>query len=129
MNNLQFNLDENSLYQPLSPDVIDISSNSDSEFVVDPGNIPQMEETFRINPANHNALTTFMGAATAMLFPSDGAIIFQGDKIDTAGTGIEQELMELFEGNHIPSLTSRTSFVDNKWKRQRTRSKLLIRPL
>ena len=43
MSSLQFNLDEDSLYWPISPDVIDISSNSVEEFLVEPGNVPQLE--------------------------------------------------------------------------------------
>ena len=94
--------------------MIDISSNSGKEFLVEPGNIPQIEERFRINPATHSAMTIFTGAVTVMLFLSNSVIISQDDTINTAGTGIEEELMELIEGNHIPSPDSRTSFIDGE---------------
>ena len=116
MNNLQFNLDEDSLYSPMSPEVIDISSNSENEFMVEPGNIPQIEERFRVDQTPYNAMSTFMGAATAMLFPPNSIAISQNETIDTAGTGIEQELMELIEENRVPTPTSITSFVDSEYE-------------
>ena len=42
-------MEEDTLYSPLSPDVIDISSNSDNEFIVEPGNVPQLLDRFRVN--------------------------------------------------------------------------------
>ena len=65
--------------------------------MVEPGNVTQLGERFRVNRTAHDAMTTFMGAATAMLFPSSNDPILQGYAIDTAGTGIEQELMDLIE--------------------------------
>ena len=61
-------------------------------------------------------MASFLGAAAAMLFPADAATIFQKHTIDTAGTSIEREFMELIEVNHIPSLTARTSFVNSEFE-------------
>ena len=57
MKNLQFAMEEDTLYSPLSPDVIDISSNSDSEFLVEPGNVPQLLDRFRASTADGNPLS------------------------------------------------------------------------
>ena len=86
--------------------------------MVEPGNVPQIEERFSVKTAAHDAMTTFKGAVTAMFFPADSVTIPQDGTIDTAGTGIEQELMELIEGNRIPSLASRTSFMDSEFEGQ-----------
>ena len=67
---MQFNLEEDTLYSPLSPDVIEIQGNSENEVLAEPGNVSQMEETFRNNLATQDAMTTFVVSATAMLFPS-----------------------------------------------------------
>ena len=42
MDKLQFNFDENSLYSPLSPEVIDISSELEETFSIAPGNVSQL---------------------------------------------------------------------------------------
>ena len=116
MSNLQFVLEEDSLYSPISLDVIDISSNSGDEFLVERGNVTQLDERFRVNQITQDAMTTFMGAATAMFFPSSNDPILQGNVIDTTGTGIEQELMELIEESRIVSPVSLTSFVDSEFE-------------
>ena len=59
-------------------------------------------------------MTTFIGAATAKLFPSSNDPNLQGSVIDTTGTGIEQELMELIEESRVISPASTTSFVDSE---------------
>ena len=116
MSSLQFVLEEESLYSPISPDVTDISSNSRDEFLVEPGNVPQLEERFRVNQTTHDVMTTFMGAATAMLFLSNNDPILQGNVIDTAGTGFEQKLMELIEQSRVVSPVSLTSFVASEFE-------------
>ena len=80
--------------------------------MVAPGNVTQLEERFRVNQTTQDAMTTFMGAATAMLFPSSNGPILQGYAIDTAGTGIQQEQMDLIEESRVISPVSLTSFVD-----------------
>ena len=70
MDKLQFNIDEDSLYSPISPDVVDISGGSEDAFSIQPGDRVQLEERFRINPAGSNLMSAFVGAATASLFPN-----------------------------------------------------------
>ena len=116
MSSLQFVLEVDSPFSPISPDTIDISSNSGDEFLVEPGNVPQLEERFRVNRTTHDLMTTFMGAATAMLFPSNNDPILQSNVIDTAGPGIEQELMELIEESRVISPASLRSFVGSEFE-------------
>ena len=42
MDKLQFNFDEDSLYSPLSPEVIDISREAEKVFSIAPGNVSQL---------------------------------------------------------------------------------------
>ena len=70
MDKLQFNTDEDDLYSPISIDVVDISSESEEAFSIQPGDCVQLEERFRINPAGSNLMSAFVGAATATLFPN-----------------------------------------------------------
>ena len=49
-------------------------------------------------------------------FPSESVAISQDNTIDTGGTGIEQDLMQLIEGNRIPSPSSPTSFIDSEFE-------------
>ena len=116
MNKLQFNFDEDSLYSPLSPDVVDISSDSENGFLVEPGNILQIEERFRANPMGQDAMTAFIGPTAALLFPSNSVSVPQTDTIDTAGTRIEQELMELVVENQLPSPIFLFSFIDSEFE-------------
>ena len=116
MSSLQFVLGEESLFSPISPDVIHISSNSGDEFLVEPGNVSQLEERFRVNQTTHDVMTTLMGAATAMLLPLNNDPILQGSVIDTAGTGIERELLGLIEESRVVSPVLLMSFVDSEFE-------------
>ena len=113
MNNLQFAIEEDTLYSPLSPDVIDISSNSDSEFIVEPGNVPQLLDRFRVNTTGEDSMTAFMGATTALLFPTGENEMPTQDTIDVRGTRIERELMDLVEEDLPPTPLSLPSFIDS----------------
>ena len=114
MNNLQFAIEEDTLYSPLSPDVIEISSISDNEFLVEPGNVPQLLDRFRANTVDRNPMTAFVGSAAALLFPSGGNGVPPQDTIDVRGTRIERELMDLIEGD-LPSTASfLPSFIDSE---------------
>ena len=73
MNPLQFNLGEDLGYLPMSPDVIDISSESGEEFTVEPGNTAQQSEKIMINTMGSNIMTSFVGSATASLFTSSNS--------------------------------------------------------
>ena len=94
MNASQSNITEDLGYSPISPDVIDISSESGEEFIVEPGNIAQIDERFRINTMGSNIMAAFVGSATTVLFPHSNPIDRQGT-IDTTGTNIGREIMEL----------------------------------
>ena len=117
MDSLQFNLDEDLGYSPISPDVIDISSESGEEFIVEPGNIAQLDEKFRVNTMGSNIMTAFVGSATASLFPPSNYVGQQGS-INTAGTHIEREIMELIEEG--PFLFSSISAVFHRFRIRRT---------
>ena len=91
---MQFNIDEDLGYSPISPDVIDISSESGEEFIEEPGNTTQLDERFRIITMGSNIMSAFVGSATAALFPSTNLAGQQGFT-DTASTRIERDIMEL----------------------------------
>ena len=95
MDKLQFNFEEDSLYSPLSPDVIDISSGSEDAFSIAPGNTQQLEEKFRVNPAGSNLMAAFVGSSLATLYPN--STVPQGNHETTVagGSQIEKNLMEL----------------------------------
>ena len=115
MNNLQFNFGEDSLYSLPSPDVVVISSDSEIGFLVEPGNVLQIEERFRDDPTGQDVMTAFKGPAAALLFVSNSDSVPQPDTIDTSGTRIEQELMELVVENQLSSPNSRSSFIGSEF--------------
>ena len=115
MDSLQFNLDEDLGYSPISPDVINISSESGEEFIVEPGNIAQLDEKFRVNTMGSNIMTAFVGSATASLFPPSNHV-GQQESIDTVGTHIEREIMELIEEGPSSSPASPLSFIDSEFE-------------
>ena len=115
MNPTQSNITENRAYSPISPDVIDISSESGEEFVVEPGKIAQINERFRINTMGSNIMAAFGGSATAALFPPASSVDRQGI-IYTAGTTIEREIMELIEESPLSPSTSSLSFIDSEFE-------------
>ena len=61
-------------------------------------------------------MTPSMGSASANLFPTDNGSVMQTDTIDTAGTRIEQQIMDLVE--EIPQFASvyHTSIIDCKFQ-------------
>ena len=99
MSTLQFNIDEDCLYSPLPPDVVDIPSDSEDAFTVEPGNVLQLEERFRINTTEFNLMTAFAGSSIATLFPYSEGTVTSNTEIDTTWTQIERVLMDLVEGN------------------------------
>ena len=107
-------MEEDTLYSPLSPDVIDISSISDNEFIVEPGNVPQLLDRFRVNTTEEDPMTAFMGSTAALLFPSGGNEVHTQDTIDVRGTRIERELMESVEEDLPFTPSSLPSFIDSE---------------
>ena len=114
MNNLQFAMEEDTLYSPLSPDVIVISSSSDNEFLMEQGKVPQLLDRFRANTTEGNPMTAFVGSAAALLFPSGGNGVPLQDAIDVRGTRIERELMNLVERDLPSTPSSFPSFIDSE---------------
>ena len=84
MNPTPSNITEDLCYSPNSPDVIDISSESGEEFVVESGKIAQINERFRINTMGSNIMVAFVGSATAALFPLRTQSIDKGPLIPLA---------------------------------------------
>ena len=95
MEKIQFNTDVNSLYSPISPDVVDISSESENSFSIAPGDIAQLDERFRINTTGSNLMSAFMGSTLASLYVDPAKTAEQNESVNATGTQIEQDLMEL----------------------------------
>ena len=115
MNPTQFNITKDLDYSPISPDVIDISSESGEEFVVEPGKIAKINERFRIKTMGSDIMAAFVGSATAALFSPLNSIDRQGT-IGTAGTTIEKEIIDLIEESPLSPSTSSLSFIDSEFE-------------
>ena len=116
MNNLQFNIDEDPLDTPISPEVVDISSRSEDGFLVEPGNTFKIDEKFRNNPTGTDMMSAFMGTTSASLFPETSDTATKVEAMDTAGTHLEKELMELVEHTQGTQLFSPSSFMDSEFE-------------
>ena len=116
MNNLQFNIDEDPLDTPISPEVVDISSRSEDGFLVEPGNTFKIDEKFRGNPTGTNMMSAFMCTTSASLFPETSDTATKVEAMDTAGTHLEKELMELVEQTQGTQLFSPSSFKDSEFE-------------
>ena len=90
MNKLQFTLEESPLMSIQSPSIIDVSSDSGEEFVVQPSNLPDIEKRFRVVGPRSDMMTAFVGAASATLFTSETEHPVVTEIIDTAGTQIKR---------------------------------------
>ena len=116
MDKLQFNIDEDGLYSPISPNVVDISSGSEDAFSIQPGDRVQLEERFRINPAGSNLMSAFVGAATASLFPNMDTTL-EHDAVSVAsGTQLEKDLMGIIGDLQQEQENSSTSFIDSEFE-------------
>ena len=71
---MQFNIDEILDNFNSSPSVIDVSSESREEFIVEPGNIEALDKRFRVVSPNSDAMSAFVGAVAATLFPSSSVL-------------------------------------------------------
>ena len=116
MEKLQFNSDMNSLYSPISPDVVDISSESENIFSVAPGNIAQLDERFRIKTTGSNLMSVFMGSTLASLYVDPANTAEQNESVSATGTQIEQDLMELLGEPQEDTMISPSSFVDSEFE-------------
>ena len=91
-------------------DLINISSSSEEGFMVEHFTLPELEDRFRVAPSSiTNMPTAFMGSAEASLFVTNSVDARSTGCIDTRGTSIETELMDLL--NDIPDI-SPTTFID-----------------
>ena len=116
MNSLQFTLEDSPLMSIESPGIIDVSSDSGEEFLVQPGDLPVLQERFRVGGPRTDAMTAFMGAASATLFPPQSVEDSLHETIDTAGTNIERQLMEVIDEHNFGRELSSTSFIDTEFE-------------
>ena len=116
MDKLQFGIDEDSLYSPISPDVVDISSDTEDEFSIAPGDIAQLNERFRVDTAGSNLMSAFMGAATATLYPDTEISSGHESTTITSGTQLERELMDLIGAPQNEPTDSPCSFIDSEFE-------------
>ena len=94
---MQFNIDEMFGNINSSPSVIDVSSESGEEFTVEPGNVHALDERFRVGGPDSDAMSAFVGAAAATLFPSSSVPFQTEEVVDTIGSQIERQLMEMID--------------------------------
>ena len=116
MEKLQFDTDVNSLYSPISPDVVDISSESENSFSIAPGDIAQLDERFRNNTTGSNLMSAFMGSTLASLYVDPASTAEQNESVGATGTQIEQDLMELLGESQEDRMISPSSFIDSEFE-------------
>ena len=92
-----------------------MSSESGEEFTVEPGNFQALDERFRVARPDSDVMSAFVGAAAATVFPS--SVPFQTEEvIDTTGSQIERQLMEMIDEHHSHRSSSPTSFIDTEFE-------------
>ena len=116
MEKLQFDADVISLYSPISPDVVDTSSESDNSFSIAPGDIAQLDERFRINTNGSNLMSAFMGSTLASLYVDPANTAEQNESVGATGTQIEQDLMELLGESQEDRMIFPSSFIDSEFE-------------
>ena len=112
MDRLQFRLDVlmGTLASP--PSIIDISSESGEEFTVEPGDVSAIEERCRVGAPGSSAMSAFVGAAATTLFPQSTFQQADTEVIDTAGSQIERQLLDLIDEHHSNHSMTPSSFVN-----------------
>ena len=113
---MQFNIDEILDNFNSSPSVIDVSSESGEKFTVEPGNFQALDERFRVVRHDSDVMSAFVGAAAATLFPSSSAPFQTEEVIDTTGSQIERQLMEMIDEHQSHRSRSPTSFIDTEFE-------------
>ena len=116
MNKLQFDIDEDPLYSSIFPDVVDISSGSEGDFSIAPGDVAQLDERFRKDTAGSNLMSAFMGSAAATLYPDTETSPGQDSATITSGTQLERELMDLIGVPQNGLMDSPNSFIDSEFE-------------
>ena len=92
------------------PSVIDVSSKSGEEFTVEPGNVQELGERFRIGRPSLDAMSAFVGAAAATLFPPHSPLLQPQNAHDLSP--IERQIIELIDEHQSHRSISPTSFID-----------------
>ena len=90
MDNLQFNSEDGTLFVATSAKFV-FSMESVEEFVGQTGDERTIEDRFRY------MTSAFMGAANATLFPSETSLARKNKIVDTAGTRIDRQSLDLME--------------------------------
>ena len=114
---MQFNINEMFGNLGSSPSKRDVSSESEEEFSVEPGNVQALDERFRVRGPSTDAMSAFVSAATATLFPSPSFPHQSEDVINTSGSQIERQLMNLVEVHQTHEPVSSPSFIDTECKK------------
>ena len=92
-------------------DLVNISSRSEEGFVVKSLTLPEMEDRFRVVSSSVTSMpVAFMGSTEASLFVTNSVETRPSGCIDTRGTPIESELMDLL--SDIPDI-SPVIFIDS----------------
>ena len=112
-----------------SPSIIDVSSDSGEKFVVQPSNLPDIEERFRVGGPRSDMMTAFDGATSATLFASEPEDLVVSEIIDTAGTQIERQMMDIIEKHHFSRESSSTSFIDTELEDSRMSPWDMVEPM
>ena len=116
MDKLHFDIDEDSLYSPMSPDVIDISSDSDDAFAVSPGYIRQLDDKLRISTTGSNLMSAVMGSMLASLYPDTDTTMEQSETAGVPEAQLERDLMELIGESQDNHMDSPNSFIDSEFE-------------
>ena len=113
---MQFNIDRMLDDINSSPSIIDVSSESGEEFTVEPGDVGALDERFSVGSTSSDAMSAFVGAAAASLFPSTPLPYQSEEVIDAAGSQIERQLTELVEEHQKLDSVSPPSFIDTEFE-------------
>ena len=112
---MQFNIDEILGNFKSSPSTIDVSSESGEELTVEPGNFQALDERFRVVRPDSDVMSAFVEAAAATLFPSSSDPFQTEEVVDTGGSQIETQLMEMVDEHQSHRSSLPTSFIDNEF--------------
>ena len=96
--------------------MVDISSGSEGDFSIAPGDIAHLNQRFRIDTAGSNLMSAFMGAATATLYPNAGISPGQDSATITSATQLEREPLELIGVPQNGLTDCSSSFIDSEFE-------------
>ena len=99
-----------------SPSIIDVSSESGEEFTVEPGDVNAIVERFRVGAQVADAMSAFVGAAATTLFPQSTFPSQNTEVIDTAGSQIERQLLDLIDEHQSNHSMTPSSFVSSEFE-------------